>query len=113
MAGKEEEVKVKLLGKWASPFSNRVDLALRLKGVKYEFSDQDLKNKTHELLTSNPVHKRVPVLLHNGRPVAESLVILEYIDDTWKQSHPLLPQDPYHRAQARFWSRLVDEKVPS
>ena len=42
--------------------------------------------------------------------IAESTVILEYVDETWKQN-PLLPQDPYHRALARFWAKFAEEKV--
>lgn len=108
MAEKSEEVK--LLGMWASPFSRRVEIALTLKGVPYEFSEQDIANKSPLLLQSNPIHKMIPVLLHNGKPISESLVILEYIDETW-QNNPILPRDPYDRAIARFWARFVDEQV--
>ncbi|XP_009140998.1 glutathione S-transferase U7 [Brassica rapa] len=106
----ERSEEVKLLGMWASPFSRRVEIALTLKGVPYEFSEQDITNKSPLLLQSNPVHKMIPVLLHNGKPISESLVILEYIDDTW-QNNPILPQDPYDRAIARFWARFLDEQV--
>ncbi|KAL5846931.1 hypothetical protein ACOSQ3_010455 [Xanthoceras sorbifolium] len=101
---------VKLLGYWASPFALRVHWALKLKGVLYESVEEDLPNKSTLLLRYNPVHKKIPVLVHNNKPLAESLLIIEYIDDVWKQN-PLLPEDPYERAKARFWTKFFDDKV--
>ncbi|XP_010521901.1 PREDICTED: glutathione S-transferase U1-like [Tarenaya hassleriana] len=106
--GEKEEVK--LLGMWASPYSRRIEMALKLKGVPYEYSEQDIFDKSPLLLQLNPVHKKVPVLIHNGQTMVESLVILEYIDETWKLN-PILPQDPYGRAMARFWAKFVDEQI--
>ncbi|VAH17052.1 unnamed protein product [Triticum turgidum subsp. durum] len=79
---------LKLLGMWASPYVVRVQLALRLKGVSYEYVEEDLANKSELFLRSNPVRKTVPVLIHNGKPVCES-----------------------QRAVARFWAAYVEDKL--
>uniref|UniRef100_A0A2N9HUD5 glutathione transferase n=1 Tax=Fagus sylvatica TaxID=28930 RepID=A0A2N9HUD5_FAGSY len=78
-------------------FGMRVRIALAEKGIKYEYKEEDFKNKSPLLLMMNPIHKKIPVLIHNGKPVCESLIIVQYIDEVWKDKSPLLPSDPYHR----------------
>ena len=102
---------VVLLDSWPSMFGMRVRIALAEKGIKYEYKEEDLKNKSPLLLQMNPIHKKIPVLIHNGKPVWESLIIVQYIDEVWKDKSPLLPSHPYQRAQARFWADFVDKKV--
>ncbi|CAI0556236.1 unnamed protein product [Linum tenue] len=107
--GEVEEVKLLMTG--LSPFAGRIIWALKLKGVEFESVEEDLTNKSDLLLQSNPVHQKIPVLIHNGKPVSESLVIMEYIDEVWNQTCPLLPADPHQRALTRFWAKFVDEKA--
>ncbi|XP_061349637.1 probable glutathione S-transferase isoform X2 [Gastrolobium bilobum] len=75
---------VVLLDFWPSPFGMRIRIALAEKGIKYEYKEEDLWNKSPLLLQMNPVHKKIPVLIHS---------------------------DPYQRAQARFWADFVDKKI--
>lgn len=84
---------VKLIASPVSLFCTRIEWALKLKGVEYEYLTEDVRNKSPLLLHYNPVHKKVPVLVHNDKPIAESLIILEYIDEAWKGNYSLLPED--------------------
>ncbi|MQM16403.1 hypothetical protein Taro_049364 [Colocasia esculenta] len=99
MAQAEE---LKFYGLWASPLCMTVEVALKLKGVNYEYIQEDLANKSEDLLRHNPMHRKVPVLVHKGKPLAETLIIAQYIDGTWEEP-PLLPEDPYERAMVCFW----------
>ncbi|XP_043701072.1 probable glutathione S-transferase [Telopea speciosissima] len=104
---------VVFLNAGASPFGMRVRIALAEKSVEYQYREESLQDKSPLLLQMNPIHKKIPVLIHNGKPICESLLIVQYIDETWKddKAPPLLPSDPYQRAQARFWADYIDKKV--
>lgn len=102
---------VVLLGSWPSSYAMRVKIALAEKEIKYESKEENLFDKSHLLLEMNPVHKKIPVLIHNGKPICESLIIIQYIDEVWHHKSPLMPSDPYRRSQARFWADYVDKNV--
>ncbi|XP_060668282.1 probable glutathione S-transferase parA [Ziziphus jujuba] len=91
----------------------RVRIALAEKWIQYEYKEENLLEISPLLLQMNPVHKMVPVLIHNGKPICESLNILLYVDEVWphRKSRPLLPSDPYQRSQARFWADFIDKKI--
>ncbi|XAR56368.1 Glutathione transferase [Bertholletia excelsa] len=94
-----------------SPFGMRVRIALAEKGLEYEYKEENILSKSDLLFKINPVHKKVPVLIHKGKPVCESLIIVEYIDEVWKNKSPILPSDPYQRAHAKFWADYIEKKI--
>ncbi|GFS40388.1 glutathione S-transferase TAU 15 [Actinidia rufa] len=101
---------LKLIGGRPSSFVNRVQIALNIKSINYEFLEEKIGSKSELLLKSNPIHKKIPVLIHNDEPICESLIIVEYIDELWTSGPSILPSDPYDRANARFWAAYVDNK---
>lgn len=96
---------------WVSPYAARVKIALAEKGIEYESKEEDLSNKSPLLLEMNPVYKQIPVLIHKGKPISESSIIVQYIDEVWNHKSPLLPSDPFEKAQARFWVYFVNKMV--
>jgi glutathione S-transferase len=52
----------------------------------------------------------VPTLVHDGRVIAESTVINEYLDEVFPDP-PLKPQSAEQRAAMRVWSKAVDEDI--
>ncbi len=50
----------------------------------------------------------VPTLVHDGKVIIESTLIMEYLDETFPDI-PLMPRDPYARSQVRLWLKRVDD----
>ncbi len=95
-----------------STAAQKVRLALAEKGLAWEsrYVDPGLdKRQQHdpEYLKLNP-RGLVPTLVHDGRVVCESQIILEYLEDVFP-SPSLRPADPYERARMRLWTKLIDE----
>ena len=60
-----------------------------------------------EYLKLNP-RGLVPTLVHDGQPICESQVILEYLEDAFPE-YSLRPADPVERARMRLWTKVIDE----
>lgn len=50
----------------------------------------------------------VPTLVHDGKVIRESQVILEYLDDAFPDP-PLRPASAYEKASMRIWTKKIDE----
>jgi glutathione S-transferase len=107
---KLEDPQLELYHGLASTFSKKVRLCLFEKGLPFRSHLLDLqKFEQHQpaYLALNP-NGVVPTLVHKGRPVIESTIILEYIEDTFP-TVPLRPTDTYLRAKMRLWTKFSDD----
>lgn len=95
---------LKLYDYWRSSASYRVRIALNLKGLDFEQVAVNLvkdggQQHSAEYRELNP-QGLVPLLVHNGRAISQSLAIIEYLDDIFPEK-PLLPHDPEEKALSR------------
>jgi glutathione S-transferase len=98
---------MKLYGMLVSPYVARVVLASRVKGMDLAPEAPPGGGfKSPEYLGLNPMGK-MPAVEDHGRSIAESMVILDYLDEAYPQK-PLLPVDAIDRAHARLLGRIVD-----
>lgn len=90
---------LRLCGFRISNYHNKVRLALLEKGVAHEEDDTCKPSQKDEWVGRSPMGK-VPILEIDGKPLAESQVICEYLEDAYPQV-PLYPRDPVARARVR------------
>jgi glutathione S-transferase len=100
---------IELFAAATSPFSQRVRMALLEKEVAYWHTEIDLANKPEWFLVISPTGQ-VPVIRHEDRFVADSAVILEYLEEVYP-SPALRPRSPGLRALTRFWTKFADERL--
>jgi glutathione S-transferase len=89
---------LKLHGFPVSNYTNMVELALREKGIPFEYV-LTMPSQTPDFLAISPRGK-VPVLGTPDGPINETDAILDYLEDIG-EGRPLLPRDPYPRALVR------------
>lgn len=100
---------MKLHGYFRSSASYRVRVALNLKGLIAEHLPHHLRKgeqRDSAYLALNP-QGLVPTLwMDTGDVLTQSLAIIEWLDETYP-SPPLLPADPFKRAQVRAFSMAI------
>jgi len=91
--------------------AQKVRVALAEKGLEYREHLMTLRGDQFDAqyMKLNP-NAVVPTLVHDGKPVIESSVILYYIDEAFPKP-ALMPRDPHERAKVRLVNKLVDEYV--
>lgn len=101
---------IHLYGYWRSSAAYRCRIALRLKGLDYEFTSVHLRRgggeqKLPEYLALNP-QGLVPALVDGQQVLTQSLAIIEWLEEV----HPdpsLLPVNPGQRAQVRAFAQAI------
>jgi len=97
---------------WRSSASWRVRWALAIKGVAFQSVPVDLdadEQLSAEHRARNPM-AHVPALWIDGHTLAESVAILEYLEET-RPASPLYPKDRWARARVRQVVELVNAGI--
>src|SRR5271169_1823554 len=90
--------------------SVKVRLVLVEKGLEFVGETLDLQRGDQhrpEYAKLNP-NEVVPTLIHDGKVVIESTLIIEYLDEAFPEP-PLMPHAPHARALARLWMKKIDD----
>ena len=97
-----------------SSFCHKVLIALYEHGVEFEPHTVNLGDAAEraELAAMWPITK-FPVLRDHARErnVAESTIIIEYLDRHFAGAHPLIPSDWDQALEVRLWDRILDNYV--
>ncbi|MGZ3416828.1 MAG: maleylacetoacetate isomerase [Polyangiales bacterium] len=97
---------------WRSSSSWRVRWALALKGIVYDSNAIDLlkgaQNDPSQVARSPFGY--VPCLEVDGRPLSESVAIIEWLEET-QPTPALFPRDPWARARVRQLVEMVNAGI--
>ncbi len=91
-----------------SSTSYRLRIALSLKGLDWEqryISLPKMEHREQAFLDVNP-QGLVPALVDDGHVLAQSLAIIEYLDEAYPEP-PFLPTDIFERAYVRRLSQII------
>lgn len=77
----------------------------------YQYVEVNPYHKPESLLRLNP-RGLVPTLQYDNKPLYESTVVCEFLEDAYPDHKPkLLPSDPYDKARVRIWTDFVTSRI--
>lgn len=105
---------VVLYSYWRSSSAYRVRIALNLKHIAYRQQAVHLVREGGEqnkegYRAINPLGL-VPTLVHEGRAIAQSMAICEYLEEAFP-AHPLLPAPAPERARVRSIAQSIASEI--
>ncbi len=113
-------MRLRLFNYWRSSASHRVRIALGLKGLAYEYVAVSLiadggQHKTDAYRARNPDGAGADARVDRGRRgrarLAQSVAIVEYLDERSSRARRCFPRDPYARAQVRALAEIVNSGI--
>jgi glutathione S-transferase len=90
------------------PYVARVRIVLAEKGIEYETVEIDLSDRPAWYYDKNPTGRVPTIEEDDGRPLPESVVIMEFLEERYPEP-ALLPPDPADRAFVRLLIFRDDE----
>ena len=116
LSGAERYTSFKLYGYWRSSSTWRVRIALQAKSIPYETIAVNLKQeeqKAPQYVERNPM-AQVPTLEYTDTVtqktvrLAQSVAIIEFLEEAFPTCPALLPMDPMDRAKAREMVEVIN-----
>lgn len=98
-----------LYGYFRSSAAYRVRIALNLKALSYEQVSVHLRRGEQSGDAYRALNPQgfVPALVEDDQVLVQSLAILEYLDEAFPDTPPLLPAEPSARARVRALAAIV------
>ena len=101
---------IKLYSYWRSSACYRVRIALNLKGLPFQTVPVHLvrnggEQHTEAFKVLNP-QEMIPVLVHGGRMLRQSMAIIDYLDEIWT-TNLLVPSIARDRQRVRAISEMI------
>lgn len=85
---------LRLISSKTSPYARKVRIALAEKSIPFELISEFPWESTTQTPRYNPLQKLPVLIFPDGKAIYESHYILEYLEATYPDHSPLLPQGP-------------------
>lgn len=101
---------MKLLYTKRSPYARKPRVIALEKGIPLDLINEDLANKSKQLLDNNPLGKVPTLILDNGDTVYDSPVICQYLD-ALNDKNIMIPKEARARFKVLKWEAFADDLV--